>query len=168
MKPSSCRPVTPNSVRLPSSPKQGAPAALRSKSSDQIASDKDCAAYPNSPPARAAPAILYQENRGYPKAVKSPWLRPRSVLKACKQQVILPDTVDAQILARVALADETVFFQEPDRAGIGRDAGGFQPVQPKLFQREWDDGIYRRGHVALPRIRQAHPITEAAGLGDAA
>jgi hypothetical protein len=74
------------------------------------------------------PAVLYQGNRGYPKAAKSPWLRLRAVFKPRKQQVILPDTVDAQILMGVALADEAIFFQKPDRAGIGGDAGGFQPV----------------------------------------
>src|SRR5580698_5856779 len=112
MKSPSCRPATPNSVRFLNSPKPGAPAASRSKSSGQNASDEDYPAYPNSPPDRAVPAVLYQRNRGYPKAAKSPWLRLRSVLEACKQQVILPDAVNAQILAGVALADEAVLFQE--------------------------------------------------------
>src|SRR5260370_33212005 len=81
--------------------------------------------------------------------------------------MILPDAVDAQIFARIALAYESGVFQKPRRAGVGGDAGGLDAVQPQAAESERNDGANRRRHVAVARIGQAHPIAEAAGLGDA-
>ena len=46
--------------------------------------------------------------------------------------MVLPDAVDAQIFARIALSHESGLLQKPDRSGIARDAGGFEAVQPQL------------------------------------
>ena len=141
--------------------------------------------------------LLYQENRGHPKAAKVGWLRvvaggssaaklivsrhiaaarPVScaspltlrILQAAVKQVVLPDAVDAEIFARVAFAHEAGIFQQPDRGRVGRDAGGFQPVQPQRGEGERDQRAHRRRHEAVAHIRKPHPIAEAAGLGDAA
>src|ERR1700722_19705699 len=142
-------------------------------------------------------ALLYQGNRGHPKAANGAWLRRRGakangrklkrrqafletpsvtcaspltlrILQASVEQMVLPDAVDAEIFARITLAHEADIFQEPDRSGIGRDAGRFQPVQPQGAEGERDHRTHRRRHVALPDVRKPHPVTEAAGLRDAA
>src|SRR5580704_3981635 len=64
------------------------------------------------------------------------WLRPLAVLEPCIEQVILPDAVDAQIFARIALAHKSGVFQKPRRAGIGRDAGGLDAMQPQAAEGE--------------------------------
>src|SRR6202047_1803073 len=102
---------------------------------------------PNSSPRPRCPKTLYQTNRGHPKAPfacrrggKEVWLRPLAVLQPRIEQMILPDTVDAQIFARIALAYESGVFQKPRRAGIGRDAGGLDAMQPQGAEGEWNDG----------------------------
>src|SRR5579883_3267204 len=83
--------------------------------------------------------LLYQANRGHPKAwlfplrafrpVRTrPWLRLRCILQTRIQQMVLPDAIDAQIFARITFAPEAGVFQQPHRAGIARDAGRFEPV----------------------------------------
>src|SRR5712692_5204366 len=89
------------------------------------------------------------------------------VLETREQQMVLPDPVDAKILAGKALALEAGLFQEPDGPDIGGDASGFDAVQPQCPERERNDGIDRRGHMALPRMDRPHPVAEAAGLGAA-
>src|SRR5215470_3165227 len=48
--------------------------------------------------------------------------RLRIVLEAGEQQVVLPDPVDAEILAGKAFALEAGFLQQPDRRDIRGDA----------------------------------------------
>ena len=84
------------------------------------------------------------------------------------QQVVLPDAVDAKIVARIALTHKAGIFQEPDRRGVGGDAGRFQTMQPQRRECEGNNRLYRRGHVAVAYVGQAHPIAEAAGLRYAA
>src|SRR4029077_15178414 len=103
--------------------------------------------------------LLYQGNRGHPKAANGAWLRRRGakpngyrlkrrqalletrpvtcaspltlrILQASVEQMVLPDAVDAEIFARITLAHEAGIFQKPDRSGVGRDAGRFPPVEP--------------------------------------
>ena len=84
------------------------------------------------------------------------------------KQVILPGPIDAQIFACIALACEPSFFQKLDRSGIGRDARGFEAMQPKACEGKWNDGAHRSRHVTLAYIGQADPIADTAGLRDAA
>ena len=82
--------------------------------------------------------------------------------------MVLPDAVDAQIFARITLANEARVFEKADRAGIAGNAGGFEAVQPQRAEGEWNDGAHRRGHVAVAGKWQAHPVAEAARLSDPA
>src|SRR6266545_2215588 len=66
------------------------------------------------------------------------------------------------------LAPEAGLLQEPDRGGIGGDAGGLDPVQPQGPERKRNQGGHRRGHVAMAGESRAHPVAKAAGLGAAA
>src|ERR1700722_12176114 len=101
------------------------------------------------------PSILYQTNRGHPKAARPVWLRPErlsfgrsrqqwsrfgSVLQAGIKQVVLPGAVDAQIFARVAFAHEAGILQKPGRTGIARDARRLDPMQPQRRKGERNDG----------------------------
>src|SRR4029077_12973362 len=47
----------------------------------------------------------------------------RIVLEARKQQMVLPDSVDAQILACIALTQKAAPLEQTNRSRIGRDAG---------------------------------------------
>ena len=51
-----------------------------------------------------------------------------------KQQVVLPEPVDAQILAGKALAPESGLLQEADRGDVGRNARRLDAMQPQLLQ----------------------------------
>src|SRR5215470_8081912 len=85
-----------------------------------------------------------------------------------KQQMILPQPVDAKVLARVALARKARLFEQPDRGGVRRDAGGLETMQAQRAEREGDQRAYRAAHQAAARERLADPVTEAPGLRDAA
>ena len=50
--------------------------------------------------------------------------------------MVLPDAVDAEIRAGIALALEAGLFQKLDRGDVGGDAGGLQPVQPQEVERD--------------------------------
>src|SRR5438552_13763551 len=78
--------------------------------------------------------------------------RMRIVLEAGKQQMILPDPIDAQVFARITLPPKAVFLQQPDRGDIGGDAGRFDAMQPQGPEGKGNDGCDRRGHVALARV----------------
>src|ERR1041384_4496542 len=112
-------------------------------------------------------------NRGRPKTrlrPATPWPRQgRSrarILQPTIEQMVLPDAIDAQIFARVALANEAGVFEETDRTGIAGNAGRLEPVQPQRVEGKWNDGAHCRGHVAVAEERQAHPVAEAARLRD--
>src|SRR5207247_6686610 len=50
---------------------------------------------------------------------------------------------------------------------VAVDAGSLGTVKLDRSERKWDERSYRGGHVALPGIRRANPITEAPGLSAA-
>src|SRR5262245_66259020 len=80
--------------------------------------------------------------------------------------MILPYAVDAQILAGVALPQETGLLQKLDRCPIAWNAGGFEAVQPQAGKSKWDDRAHRACHVTLAYERQAGPVAKTAGLRD--
>src|SRR5712672_2546821 len=92
----------------------------------------------------------------------------RIVLEARKQQMILPDPVDAQILPRIALAQKAAPLEQTDRSRIGLDAGRLDPVQAQRLEAKGQHGFDGGGHVAIPCETHAQPIADAAGLSDAA
>src|SRR4051812_2155287 len=92
----------------------------------------------------------------------------RVVLQTRIEQVVLPLAVDAEVLARVALALEAGLLQQPDRGLVGRDARGLEAVQPQIAERERDERAHRGRHEALPRKWPADPIADRARLRDAA
>src|SRR5262245_39762543 len=49
-----------------------------------------------------------------------------------------------------------------------RKAGRFEAVQPQHVEREGQYAAHGMGHVTPPRVRQADPVTDRGGLGDAA
>src|SRR5215467_6793859 len=131
---------------------------------------------------------LYQPNRGGPKAGKKacgktaqgqpaagerPDRPPAGgsfgiVLEPGEQQMVLPDAVDAEVLARITLARKAAALEQANGRCIGRDAGGLDPVQPQRPERERQHGLDGRGHVATAHEERAHPVAEAPGLRDAA
>src|SRR5947209_6423696 len=82
--------------------------------------------------------------------------------------MVLPQTVDAEIFARITLAYETGFFEQADRGGVGRNACRFEPMQPQRVKTEWDQRLHGASHQAAARERLANPIAETARLSDAA
>src|SRR3954447_12552857 len=82
--------------------------------------------------------------------------------------MVLPLAVDAEILPRIAFALKAGFFEQPHGSRVGRNAGGFQPMQPDGAEGEWKEGLNRRAHIALLGEWRANPIAQAAGLRDAA
>src|SRR5436190_3343177 len=81
--------------------------------------------------------------------------------------MVLPDAIDAQVLAGKALAPETRFLQEPNRRNIRGHAGVFDAVKLQRSEGERDDRIYRRRHMTLARVGRPDPIPEALRLGTA-
>src|SRR5690348_13969295 len=92
----------------------------------------------------------------------------RVVLEAGEQEMVLPRAVDAQVLARIALAGKAAALEQADRRGVGRDAGRLDAVQPQRAEGEGQDRLHGRRHVAGAHIGLAHPVADAAGLRDAA
>src|ERR1035437_9778018 len=90
------------------------------------------------------------------------------VLEPCIKQMILPYPIDAQIVARIALALKAGLLQQADRGGIARNAGRLQAMQPQRPEAERDQSAHRRGHVAFAGERRAGPVADAAGLRDTA
>src|SRR5690348_4051688 len=82
--------------------------------------------------------------------------------------MILPDAVDAEIFAGIALAQEPGLLQKPDRSAIAWNAGSFEAMQPQTGKGKRDHRPDRRRHVALPHEGQAGPVAETAGLGHTA
>src|ERR1700719_4492029 len=82
----------------------------------------------------------------------------RIVLDAGIEQMILPDAVDAEVLPRIAFALEAGFLQETDGRHVGRDAGGFEPVQAQRHEAERQEAAQGRRHQAVARKGLAHPI----------
>src|SRR5689334_7608293 len=90
--------------------------------------------------------------------------RRRIVLEAGKEQVVLPGAVDAQIFAGEAFTAEPGLLEQADRRDVGGDAGRLDAMQPQRLERERNDELDRRRHVALARIGCPHPVAQIAGL----
>src|SRR5436309_15589459 len=89
-------------------------------------------------------------------------LRPRIVLQAGIEQMILPSTVNAQVFAGITFTCKTRLLQQADRNDIGGNAGCFEAMQSERAEGEGNERTYRRRHIALPGVRLAYPVTEAA------
>src|SRR5215831_19909963 len=63
------------------------------------------------------------------------------VLEPGEQQMVLPDAVDAEVLARITLARKAAALEQANGRCIGRDAGGLNPVQPQRPERERQHGL---------------------------
>src|SRR5215472_4357030 len=98
------------------------------------------------------PLTLYPANHGRPMAVRDPGSRCRIVLEAGIEQVILPGAVDAQIFAGKAFPAKPGLLEQADRGDIARDAGSLDAMQPQRLERERNDKLDRRRHVALAGI----------------
>src|SRR3984957_13610112 len=90
--------------------------------------------------------------------------RTRVALHEPKQDVVAPSPVDLEKTARVALAQEVVTLEERDRWRIFRDAGGFDPVQPQLGEREFNRHRDRARHAPSARMRGSHPVAKRSAL----
>src|SRR5262245_43325673 len=82
--------------------------------------------------------------------------------------MVLPDPIDAKVLARKSLALQAGFLQQADRSDVGGNASGLDPMQLQGPEREGNDRVHGRSHVTLAGISGTHPIAEAASLGAAA
>ncbi len=83
--------------------------------------------------------------------------------------MILPDPIDAKVLARESLALETGFLQEPDRGHICRNTRGFDAMKLQSPECERNDGSSPRPSYDLGARRAASiQVAEAARLGTAA
>src|SRR6266566_2521014 len=82
--------------------------------------------------------------------------------------MVLPNAVDAQIFARIALAGESTVLEQADRGGVAGNARRLHAMQPQRAEREGQECAHGRGHVAAASIGPADPISEAPRLGDAA
>src|SRR4030088_3817847 len=82
--------------------------------------------------------------------------------------MVLPDAVDAEIAPRQALAAKTAFLQHPDRGRVGGNAGGLDAVQIELAEQRRQQHAQRRRHVAAMRMGLPDPVSDGAGLDDAA
>src|SRR6516165_7814919 len=100
-----------------------------------------------------------------------PWSRPAvigTVVYTRVEEMILPDAVDTQIFAGIALPHKTGLFQKLDRPAIAGNAGGFEAVQPQAGKSKRYHRTHRRRHVAVAHERQTSPVAKASGLGDPA
>src|SRR5205085_6736008 len=95
-------------------------------------------------------------------------LPPPILAQDRKQQVILPLSIDQQIVAGIALLLKTGVQQQRAARHIGRQTGRFDAVQAQPFEGEIENQRQGRAHVALARIGLAGPITEARGFRDPA
>src|SRR5215831_21394167 len=85
-----------------------------------------------------------------------------------EEEMILPFSLDAEVLSGVALLPKSGSCQQRLAGNVGRQTCGLYPMQAQPVKGEVEYERQRRGHVALPRKGLADPITEARGLGDAA
>src|SRR5450631_3526121 len=95
-------------------------------------------------------------------------LAAKILMQQAEQQVVLPDPVDAEIASRQAFAVEAAFLQHPDRRRIGGNAGGLDAMEIEFPEQRWQQHAQRRGHVAAMRMGLPDPVSDGAGLHDAA
>src|SRR5215510_2195247 len=82
--------------------------------------------------------------------------------------MILPDSVDAQILAGIAFALEPGSFQQADRCCVVGNARRFEAMQPQRAEAVWNQGAHCRGHIAFTDKWCTDPISDTAGLSHTA
>src|SRR5665213_1181237 len=109
-------------------------------------------------PGRSSGLQQYRETR----------LAAEILMQQAEQQVVLPDAIDAEIAPRQTLAGEAAFLQHPDRGRIGGNAGGLDAVQIEFAEQRRQQHPQRRGHVAAMGVRLPDPVSDGAGLYDAA
>src|SRR6266852_1299070 len=56
-------------------------------------------------------------------------LAAKILMQQAEQQMVLPDTIDAEIASRQAFAVKATFLQHPDRGRIGGNAGGLDAMK---------------------------------------
>ena len=97
------------------------------------------------------------------------WLRrQRIVAQPGVKVVVVPLAIDAEVLARQPLVAKPAFLEEPRGSCVARNASGIEPMQAERAERERRNRLDGGAHIAAPGIRLAHPVTDAAGLGDTA
>src|SRR5438270_261240 len=82
--------------------------------------------------------------------------------------MVQPQSVDAEILARIAFAHKAGLLEQADGGRVGWDAGRFEPMQPQRAETERYQRLHGAAHQPAPRERLADPVSEAARLRDAA
>src|SRR5215469_15072598 len=82
--------------------------------------------------------------------------------------MVLPLPVDLNVAPCQPLLAKAHLCQEISRGVVGRQAGGFYPVQAQRPEDKWDEPVKGVEHVALAGESFAHPVAETAGLRDAA
>src|SRR5882724_11427389 len=81
--------------------------------------------------------------------------------------MVLPFTLDAEILPGVAFLLKAGSDQQRTAGNIARQAGGLDAMEAQAIEREIEDERQCDGHVAPPSEGFADPIAQARGLGDA-
>src|SRR6516162_1751435 len=82
--------------------------------------------------------------------------------------MVLPFSLDAQVLPGIALLPETGSDQQRTARGVVRQASGLDPMQAKPLEREGQHERKCRRHIAALREGLTDPIAEAGSLGHAA
>src|SRR5450759_147157 len=95
-------------------------------------------------------------------------LTAKIFMQQAKQQMVLPDPVDAEIALRQSLAAEAAFLQHPDRGRVGGNAGGFDAVKIEFAEQRRQQHAQRCRHVAAMGMGLPDPVSDRAGLHDAA
>src|SRR5258706_14090650 len=91
------------------------------------------------------------------KSRSKPTSAAKILMQQAKQQMVLPDAVDAKVAPRQPLAAEAAFLQNPDRGRIGGDAGGLDAGKIGLAEQQGQQYLQSRRHVAAIRGRSSDP-----------
>src|SRR4030095_9470038 len=87
---------------------------------------RHCSRRPYSSPMAANPR--------HPKGLEINGSAAEILMQQAEQQMVLPDTVNAEIAPRQSLTGESAFLQHPDRGRIRGNAGGLDAVQVELAE----------------------------------
>src|SRR5579859_4958130 len=85
-----------------------------------------------------------------------------------EQEVILPNSVDAEITPGQAFTNETAFFEHAHRCVIRGDAGRLDTVQVQLAEHKRQQYAQRTRHISLTGEGLPGPVADRAGLDDTA
>src|SRR5258707_5400054 len=91
------------------------------------------------------------------KSRSKPTSAAKILMQQAKQQMVLPDAVDAEIAPRQPLAAEAAFLQHPDRGRIGRDAAGLDAGKIQFAEQRGQQYAQRLRHVAPMPMQFSDP-----------